>query len=61
MAKKKEITVAWDSGLNVRLNPSYSAAVVKVLPFGAPVKPTGEASDGWLPIEGGYVRAEYLK
>lgn len=58
---KKTYSVNWDSGLNVRAVPNYGGAIVRVLPYGETVKATGKAENGWLPIEGGYVRAEYLK
>ena len=63
MAAKKAdtYTVAWDSGLNLRSQPNYSGTIVRVLPFGEKVKASGKAENGWLPVDGGYVRSEFLK
>lgn len=63
MAAKKAnaYTVAWDSGLNLREKPDYSGAIVRVLPYGEKITAKGKAENGWLPVDGGYVRSEYLK
>ena len=45
-------------GLRVRKDMTTESEVVDVLPFATEV--TGTLKDGWLHIEDGYVKAEYL-
>lgn len=64
MAARKNYTVAYEGGLNLRAKPSKDSNVLAVLAFGAKVTvdPTVETPDEWLAVkDGGYVMSAYLK
>ncbi|MDR3160457.1 MAG: SH3 domain-containing protein [Spirochaetaceae bacterium] len=52
------------NGLNLRAQPSANASIVKILRRGDRLSVTGEAQDGWLPVEhngnSGWVNAQYI-
>lgn len=64
MAARKNYTVSYEHGLNLREKPSKSSNVLAVLPFGEKVviDPKAETPEGWFAVAtGGFVMAEYLK
>lgn len=49
-------------GLNLRAGPGRGFPVLKVLKPGAALLQAGdETLDGWLPVAGGWVDAQYVK
>ena len=63
-AARKNYTVSYQYGLNLREQPSKTSKVLAVLPFGQKVNidPKAETPDGWFAVTtGGFVMAEFLK
>lgn len=64
MAVRKNYTVTYEGGLNLRAKPSKDSKVLAVLPFGkkVTVNPTIETPDEWFAVkDGGFVMREFLK
>lgn len=45
-------------GLNIREKPSIKSEVVDILPFGT--EGHGQSGRGWMKIDGGYIKTDYL-
>lgn len=64
MAERKNYTVSYEAGLNLRAKPSKDAKVLAVLPFKTKVviDTAKETPEGWVAVKtGGYVMKEFLK
>jgi uncharacterized protein YgiM (DUF1202 family) len=62
MTERKQYTVSYPHGLNLREAPSKAAKVIAVLPYGEKVKPSRKkAPDGWIAVAGGYVMKEFIE
>lgn len=48
------------TGLNVREKPEKAAKISRVLECGEIVEQAGEAPAGWVALDRGYVRREFL-
>lgn len=63
-APRKNYTVSYEGGLNLRMKPSKDSKILAVLPYQSKVviDPKAETPDGWFAVSsGGYVMAEFLK
>ncbi|MFN8559702.1 MAG: peptidoglycan DD-metalloendopeptidase family protein [Dehalococcoidia bacterium] len=59
------MTVSSSDGVNLRIAPNLNSAILTVIPFGATLTATGDASDeGWLPVSyngmSGFVMETYV-
>lgn len=55
-------TVITERGLNLRETPTMDGRIIKTLKPGEVIKAGGaKAPAGWLSVEGGFVRAEYVR
>ena len=64
MAVRKNYTVNWPSGLNLREKASKDSNILARLAYEEKVTidPKAEAPEGWVAVVGGgYVMSEYLK
>ncbi|MDR1421944.1 MAG: hypothetical protein LBI64_03665 [Coriobacteriales bacterium] len=53
-------TVVTQCAVNLRSAPNMKASTT-ALQAGRELVATGEAVDGWLPVEGGYIRHEFVQ
>lgn len=61
--KAMRFRVNFNFGLNLRSEPGYGSAILKVLPYGTEVESHETVSSGdgiWVHTEGGWVDSRYL-